>query len=76
MANFLDLINIEQFWDKRVDFSHERWDVSFYCKDCRDIVEVERPKENGYIFICKVCSWKSIAIWTKEGLKEMYKLKK
>ncbi len=76
MTYFWDLINIEQFWDKREDFSPERWEVSFYCKDCKDIVEVERPKENKYIFICKVCNGKNIAIGTREWLKEMYKLKK
>lgn len=76
MTNFWDLINIEQFWDKREDFSEERGMVSFYCKDCRDIVEVTRPQENGYIFICNICSWKNIAIGTLEWLKEMYRLKK
>jgi len=76
MTNFWDLINIEQFWDKREYFTEERGVVSFYCKDCKNIVEVERPQENGYTFICKICSWKNIAIGTHEWLKEMYRLKK
>ena len=76
MTHFNDLINIEEFWDKRIDFSLDRWDVGFYCKDCKDIVEVERPNKWWYTFICKVCSWKNIAIWTIQWLKEMYKIKK
>ena len=29
MSNFWDLVNIEEFWDKREDFSMDRWDVTF-----------------------------------------------
>ncbi|MCH8518643.1 hypothetical protein LAT59_02695 [Candidatus Gracilibacteria bacterium] len=76
MTNFGDLINIEEFGDKRLYFSEERGEVTFYCKDCKDIVEVERPQAGGYTFICKVCGGKNIAIGTKQGLIEMYKLKK
>ncbi len=34
MSNFWDLINIEEF-DKRDNFKEDRWDISFYCKDCK-----------------------------------------
>lgn len=74
MSTFGDLVNIEEF-EKREQFEQERWKVSFYCKDCKKIVETERPNENWYVFICKICSWKNIAIWTLEWLKSNYKIK-
>ena len=76
MTHFSDLINIEEFWDKRNDFSDDRGDISFYCKDCKELVEVERVHPGWYTFICKLCSGKNIALWTSEWLKEMYKIKK
>ncbi len=75
MSNFWDLVNIEEF-DKKGYFKEERWKVSFYCKDCKKIVETDRPNPNGYVFICKICWWKNIAIWTEEWLKSNYKLEK
>ena len=74
MSNFWDLTNIEEF-EKKDIFNKERWNVSFYCKDCQKIVETTRPNSNWYTFICKICNWKNIAIWTLEGLKERYKIK-
>lgn len=76
MSNFWDLVNIEEFWEKRNYFETERWEVSFYCKDCEEIVETERTKPKQYIFTCKKCEWKNIAIWTQAGLKENYFRKK
>jgi acetone carboxylase gamma subunit len=74
MSVISDLVNIEEF-EKRDNFSEERWWVSFYCKDCKKIVEVDRPNPNWYTFVCKICSGKNIAIWTKEWLKSNYKIK-
>ncbi len=71
---YTDLINIDEF-TKRESFIVERWDVSFYCKDCRRIVETDRKTPNGYIFICKECSGNNIALWTLEWLKSNYKIK-
>ena len=76
MGNFWDLVNIEQFWEKREGFQEERGDVSFFCKDCHALVETKRPNPSGYKFICTLCSWKNIALWTEAWLKEMYKIKK
>ena len=73
MSTYWDLVNIEEF-DKKEYFKEDRWEVSFYCKDCKTLVETERPNPNGYIFIWKKCKWKNIAIWTKEWLKSNYKL--
>ena len=75
MSNFWDLVNIEEFWDKREDFKEERWYVSFYCKDCQEIAETERKNPKWYEFVCKKCKWKNIAIWTLEWLKSNYKIK-
>jgi len=74
MTVISDLVNVEELKEKDY-FIEERGEVSFYCKDCKKIVETDRPKANAYIFICKICSWKNIAIWTKEWLKTAYKIK-
>lgn len=74
MSNFWDLINIEEF-DKRENFNPERWEVSFYCKDCKKLVEAKRPDSKWYIFLCPECEWKNIVIWTEEWLKTNYKIK-
>jgi len=75
MWNFWDLVNIEEFWEKRENFDTERWEVSFYCKDCHKIVETERKNPGWYVFICKVCSQNNIVIGTFQWLKDNYKLK-
>jgi predicted SprT family Zn-dependent metalloprotease len=71
MWNFWDLINIEEF-KKREDFNSDRWEISFFCKDCKEIVETKRSKKNPYIFNCKKCNGKHIALWTIESLKSKY----
>ncbi len=76
MWNFWDLINIDAFWQKLAYFSEDRWKVSFYCKDCREIVDTNRINPNQYIFECKKCSGKNIVIGTYEWLKSNYKIKK
>lgn len=75
MSNFWDLVNVEEFWNKREYFNPERWWVTFYCKNCEEIVEVERPNPKWYIFICKKCNSQDIAIWTLEWIKEKYHIK-
>lgn len=72
--SYSDLINVDEF-EKKEYFSQERWEVSFYCKDCKKLVETNRPNPNGYTFICKVCEWENIVIWTQEWLKTNYRLK-
>lgn len=73
MSNFWDLINIEEF-EKKENFSKERWEISFYCKDCKKIVIADRPNEKWYKFICTICKWENIVIWTLEWLKTNYKI--
>lgn len=72
--SYTDLVNIEEF-EKRENFNMERWDVSFYCKDCKKLVKTERPNPQWYTFLCKICEWKNIVIGTEEGLKSNYKIK-
>lgn len=70
------LINVEEFWDKREYFASERWEISFFCKDCWKNVEVDRKNPKWYVFKCRECEWKNIAIWTEESLKTKYQKKK
>ena len=72
--SYSDLVNIDDF-AKRENFEEERWDVSFYCKDCKKIAETSRPKANWYIFVCTECEGKNIAVWTLQWLKSNYKIK-
>ena len=76
MSDFWDLVNIEEFGEKRNYFETERWEVSFYCKDCEAIVDTQRNKPKQYIFTCCKCKGKNIAIGTAAGLKENYFRKK
>lgn len=75
MTHFWDLVNIEEFWMRRTDFSEERGEISFYCKDCQQLVQVDRPNPHGYIFMCQICQGKNVAIGTQAGLLDMYKRK-
>nr|MDD3719717.1 hypothetical protein [Candidatus Gracilibacteria bacterium] len=73
--SYNDLINIDEFGQKKEEFKEERGDVAFYCKDCRKIVQTNRPNPNGYKFVCNECGGSNIAIGTFEGLKSNYKIK-
>lgn len=75
MANYSDLLNVDDFWEKRITFNDERWDISFFCKDCQEIVETTRVDPKWYLFKCLKCWGTNIAIWTQEWLKENYRVK-
>ena len=75
MSNFWDLVNIEEFWNYREDFNPERWEVTFYCKDCEKIVETIRDENQVFKFYCKECNWENIAVWTEEWIKSKFKIK-
>ena len=75
MANYSDLLNVDDFWEKRITFNDERWDISFFCKDCQEIVETIRVNPKWYMFKCVKCEWTNIAVWTLEWLKENYRIK-
>ena len=76
MADFWDLVNIEEFGEKRNYFDPERGEVSFYCKDCEELVETTREKPKKYDFTCSKCQGANVAIGTRAGLKENYFRKK
>lgn len=76
MSDYSDLVNIEEFWEKRENFNPERGEVAFYCKDCATQVETERPNPRGYKFTCKICKGSNIAVGTESGLKENYDRKR
>ncbi len=73
--SYNDLINIDELNKKKEEFKEERWDVSFYCRDCRKIVQTKRPNPNGYKFVCEECSGNNISVGTLEWLKNNYKIK-
>ena len=75
MSNFWDLVNIEEFWDKREDFSEERWEVTFYCKDCGKIVKTTRENPKSFTFFCNKCKGENVAVWTQAGIKAKFKIK-
>lgn len=72
--SYSDLVNIEEF-DTRDYFSQDRWEVGFYCKDCKQIVETDRPDPKWYLFVCQICKNENIAVGTQESLKSHYKIK-
>lgn len=81
--SYSDLINVPAFGKKRESTFHEdRWEVAFWCKDCRKIVDAIRlpPEKIGkktkeYIYQCPICEGRNIAIWTHSGLLEHYEKK-
>ena len=73
--SYNDLINVEELWAKLEQFNSERWDVAFYCKNCKKLVEVDRQTPKSYVFICKICGEKNIVLGTEEWLKVNYKIK-
>jgi hypothetical protein len=75
MSNFGDLINIDEYWEKREDFNENRWGIAFYCKGCKKIVEVKSVENKEHKYNCSFCSWKDVVTGTAEGLKYNYKIK-
>lgn len=72
--SYSDLVNIDEF-ETRDYFKNERWDVAYYCKDCKKIVETCRANPKRNVFSCNSCQSKSIWVWTQESLKSHYKIK-
>ena len=69
---YSDLVNVPVFGKKREEFSADRGEVSFYCRDCRTTVSAERKHPQKCIFECPVCHGTNISIGTTEGLKDFY----
>ena len=47
--------------------------IIFYCKDCHEIVEVERFSKK-YVYKCKKCGTKNVALGTKKSIFGYFKL--
>ena len=75
MSIFWDLINIEEYWEKREQFNPDRGWIAFYCKNCKTLVETEEDKEKKYRYFCKECGWDEIVIGTREWLISNYRIK-
>jgi predicted RNA-binding Zn-ribbon protein involved in translation (DUF1610 family) len=75
MSNFGDLINIDEYGEKREQFNEDRWGIAYYCKDCKQITEVNNIEKKSYKYTCKNCDWIDIVIGTLEWLKSNYKIK-
>lgn len=73
MLSYNDLVNVPSFGKKKENFTEDRWPVTFYCKDCKEIVSVELANtEKKHVYKCKKCNWTNVAIWTEETIKEFY----
>jgi len=75
MWNYSDLINVEEFGDKREYFEEDRGGMAYYCKDCESIVEANRKHPKKFVFECKQCDSTNVSLWTLESLKTKYKIK-
>jgi len=75
MSNFGDLINIDEYGDKREQFSEERGGIAYYCKDCKKIINAKKIEWKKYDFSCEECEWLDVVIGTLEWLKSNYKIK-
>ncbi len=72
MASYNDLVNIPTFEKRKEEFSQERGEVTFYCRDCQKNVEAVRLNPNKYIYECPSCKGKNISIGTESSVKEVY----
>lgn len=82
-TTYQDLINVPSFGKKREsDFKLERWEVTFWCKDCKKIIKpIKLPpqkidkKFREYLYECPDCHNQNIAIGTEEWIKTHYERK-
>lgn len=73
-TSYTDLVNVPSFGKKRENnFNPERGDISFYCRECRKVIEPIRlePQKIGkeikeYLYECPTCHGKRVAIGTLE----------
>ncbi|MDP2104220.1 MAG: hypothetical protein Q8K26_04850 [Candidatus Gracilibacteria bacterium] len=71
-TSYNDLVNIPTFEKKKEEFTQERGDMSFYCRDCQQKVDAVRLNPNKYIYECPLCKGKRISIGTESSVKEVY----
>lgn len=71
-ASYNDLVNIPTFEKRKVEFSSDRGNIAFYCRDCQKNVEAIRLNPEKYLYECPLCSGKNIALGTESSIKEVY----
>lgn len=76
MATYNDLVNIPTFEKRKEEFSQERGEVTFYCRDCQKNVEAIRLNPDKYLYECPICKGKHISIGTEGSVKEVYSRKR
>ncbi|MBI5152729.1 hypothetical protein HZA39_04285 [Candidatus Peregrinibacteria bacterium] len=54
----------------------DKWDgIVFYCKDCEEIVKVERAGRK-YAYRCKKCGTKNVAFGTEKSIANYFHVEK
>lgn len=76
MTSYNDLVNIPTFGKKKEEFSSDRGEVAFYCRDCQKVVDAVRLNPNKYIYECPECKGRKISIGTINSLGEFYSKKR
>ena len=75
-TSYNDLMNIPTFEKKKAEFSPERGDVKFYCRDCQKVVEPTRLHPVKYVYECPECKSRRISMGTEKTLAEFYSKKR
>lgn len=47
--------------------------IIFYCKDCEEIVDVNRVGRK-YVYTCKKCGTKNVAFGTEKSIRTFFRL--
>lgn len=72
MATYNDLINIPTFDKKKEEFSQERGEIVFYCRDCQKVVVPKQLHPTKHVYECPDCKGRRIAQGTESSVKEFY----
>lgn len=65
----LDFVSIVQ--DSKPEAEIWEWEIVFFCKDCKDVVEVKKEKNKT---VCAVCWSKKVSRWFEPSIKNYYKI--
>lgn len=61
--------------EENSDIGGENDTIVFYCRDCEEILEVERLSEKGVKFRCKKCGGRNICYGTRRGISSYFHTK-
>lgn len=48
--------------------------ILFFCKDCKKVVEVNRPGKR-YVYECNICKTKNVAFGTEASINKFFHIK-